>query len=331
MSAAWIGAGWLRRTSDKLLGRLILILLVALGCVQIAEGLLIAEPMRLVGADMVPTVLVAAACGVVIGLVSSLLGVAGGELIIPVFVLLFGVDVKLAGSMSMLVAMPTIAVGLLRHCGAGSVLPERAVWRATIFPLGAGSVLGAILGALALGLLSWLVAIDARLAKWGAPLALRGQVALSIGCGPGHVAGLTCDVAVETRWGDDLGAVILCGPTATLADEPRAIDGIGDPVAGGDIVARIGAYPVAAPICGTLRGMLRGGIAGEVKDKLCEVDPRPEGLAVFTGIGQRPAAIAEGVARAIDRAQSRISDAIPPVAAISEPPTSLTPEKEPRP
>lgn len=152
MSAAWIGAGWLRRTSDKLLGRLILILLVALGLLLIAEGLFVAEPTRLVGTGLIPTVLVAAACGVGIGLVSSLLGVAGGELIIPVFILLFGVDVKLAGSMSMLVGMPTIAVGLLRHFGTGSLLREGAVWRATILPLGAGSILGAILGALALGL-----------------------------------------------------------------------------------------------------------------------------------------------------------------------------------
>jgi uncharacterized membrane protein YfcA len=152
MSAAWIGAGWLRRASDKLLGRLILILLVALGLILIAEGLFKAEPTRLVGTGLIPTVLVAAACGMVIGLVSSLLGVAGGEVIIPVFILLFGVDVKVAGSMSMLVGMPTIAVGLLRHFGPGSVLRDGAVWRATVLPLGAGSVAGAVLGALALGL-----------------------------------------------------------------------------------------------------------------------------------------------------------------------------------
>ncbi len=152
MSAAWVGAGWLRRASDRLLGRLILLLLVALGLVLIAEGLFVAEPRRLVGEGLVPTLLVAAACGVVIGLVSSLLGVAGGELIIPVFILLFGVDVKLAGSMAMLVGMPTIAVGLSRHLGAGSVLRSRAVWRQTVLPLGAGSVTGAVLGALALGL-----------------------------------------------------------------------------------------------------------------------------------------------------------------------------------
>lgn len=152
MSAAWIGAGWLRGASDKLLGRLILILLVGLGCVLIAEGLFIAEPLRLIGEGMGPTLLVAAACGVVIGLVSSLLGVAGGELIIPVFILLFGADVKLAGSMSILVGIPTIAVGLMRHFGPESVLRAGPVWRRTILPLCAGSILGAILGALALNL-----------------------------------------------------------------------------------------------------------------------------------------------------------------------------------
>ncbi len=151
MSAAWVGAGWLRRVSDKLLGRLILILLVALGFVLIAEGLFVTAPARLVGDDLLTTVVVAALCGVGIGLVSSLLGVAGGELIIPVFILLFGADVKLAGSMSILVSLPTIAVGLSRHLGAGSVLRAPALWRTTLLPLCAGSVFGAILGALALG------------------------------------------------------------------------------------------------------------------------------------------------------------------------------------
>lgn len=152
MSAAWVGSGWLRRASDELLGQLILILLVALGLILIVEGLFVADPTRLVGEGVFATVLVAAACGVVIGLVSSLLGVAGGELIIPAFILLFGVDVKVAGSMSMLVGMPTIAVGLLRHFAQGSVLRETEVWRGTTLPLGLGSIAGAILGALALGL-----------------------------------------------------------------------------------------------------------------------------------------------------------------------------------
>jgi len=151
MSAAWLGGGWLRRASDTLLSQLILVLLAVLGGVLIAEGLFAVEPTRLVGAGLLPTVLVAVTCGVAVGLVSSLLGVAGGELILPVFILLFGVDMKVAGSMSILMGLPTIAVGLLRHFGTGAVLREGPVWRMTILPLGTSSILGAGLGAILLG------------------------------------------------------------------------------------------------------------------------------------------------------------------------------------
>jgi hypothetical protein len=36
------------------------------------------------------------------------MGVAGGELLIPTRVLLFGADIKLAGSLSLAVSLPTI-------------------------------------------------------------------------------------------------------------------------------------------------------------------------------------------------------------------------------
>lgn len=172
----------------------------------------------------------------------------------------------------------------------------------------------------ALGLLPWAVAVDARLSKRSAPLTLRGRAHLAIGCGPGHVACETCDLAIETQWGDRLGAVIAAGPTAALAGEPRAIEGvgrgrivyarvggviktmrdIGNPVAAGEIVARIGDTEIAAPIGGTLRGILRDGLEVVRGDKLLEVDPRPAHLAICSGIGQRPKLIAEGVARAIE-------------------------------
>lgn len=78
------------------------------------------------------------------------MGVAGGELIIPAFILLFGVDVKVAGSMRYWWGCRRC--GLLRHFAQGSVLRETEVWRGTTLPLGLGSIAGAILGALALGL-----------------------------------------------------------------------------------------------------------------------------------------------------------------------------------
>lgn len=152
ISAAWIGAGLIHRLSDRLLGRLILVLLVALGLILIAEGLLAAEPTRRVGEGIVPTLLVAALCGIGIGLVSSLLGVAGGELIIPTFILLYGLDPKLAGSISILIGLPTIAIGLARWLARDGILHDRATLTGTLVPLAAGSVLGALAGAALLGL-----------------------------------------------------------------------------------------------------------------------------------------------------------------------------------
>ena len=50
------------------------------------------------------------AAGFGIGLVASLLGVAGGEFLIPTLMLLFGADIKLAGSLSLAVSLPTMIV-----------------------------------------------------------------------------------------------------------------------------------------------------------------------------------------------------------------------------
>jgi Sulfite exporter TauE/SafE len=53
--------------------------------------------------------------GFVIGVIASLLGVAGGEFLIPTLVLLFGADIKLAGSLSLAVSLPTMLVGFTRY------------------------------------------------------------------------------------------------------------------------------------------------------------------------------------------------------------------------
>ncbi len=52
--------------------------------------------------------------GFIIGAVAALMGVAGGELLIPTLVLLFGLDVKVAGSVSLAVSLPTMLMGFAR-------------------------------------------------------------------------------------------------------------------------------------------------------------------------------------------------------------------------
>ena len=50
-----------------------------------------------------------------IGVVAALMGVAGGELLIPTIVLLYAVDIKIAGSLSLAVSLPTMLVAFARY------------------------------------------------------------------------------------------------------------------------------------------------------------------------------------------------------------------------
>ena len=88
--------------------------------------------------------------GLGIGLVSSLLGVAGGEIIIPTLVFAYGADSKLAGTASLLVTLPTVTVGIARYARRGGY--DRATLAETVAPMGAGSVIGAVVGGLLVGL-----------------------------------------------------------------------------------------------------------------------------------------------------------------------------------
>src|SRR5262249_35729230 len=51
------------------------------------------------------------ALGIVIGLVSSILGVAGGELLIPTMMFVFGADIKTAGTASIVVSVCVVTGG----------------------------------------------------------------------------------------------------------------------------------------------------------------------------------------------------------------------------
>ena len=84
--------------------------------------------------------------GIVIGAVSSLLGVAGGELIIPTLMFVFGADIRTAGTLSLLISMPSVLVGLASQ-RAQLVAAGRQDLTRVVVPLGVGSVVGAIVGA----------------------------------------------------------------------------------------------------------------------------------------------------------------------------------------
>ena len=91
------------------------------------------------------------AAGFVIGVVASLLGVAGGELLIPTLILLFGADVKLAGSLSLAVSLPTMLVGFARYSRDSTfAVLLRNRWFVVV--MAAGSIAGSFIGAMLLGI-----------------------------------------------------------------------------------------------------------------------------------------------------------------------------------
>lgn len=145
VSGAWIGPSLAHRISAASLERVILWLLVAIGLLLIADAFL---PHHSAGlADSLALRLpVALVLGVGIGLVSSLLGVAGGELIIPSLVFAFGADIVLAGTCAVLVSLPTVLVGIARYAARGAYL--RRDLQVLVAPMGLGSVVGAFLGGL---------------------------------------------------------------------------------------------------------------------------------------------------------------------------------------
>lgn len=149
--AAYVGIGVVHRLPETGLRRLILVLLVGIGVGLIVEAFLPADPGGLLRPDGPVALLVAGLCGLAIGTVSSLLGVAGGELIIPTLLFGFGAGIVAAGTVSLLVSLPTVAVGVTRHARRGTY-SDRTDLTATVVPMGVGSVIGAVLGGLLVGI-----------------------------------------------------------------------------------------------------------------------------------------------------------------------------------
>jgi uncharacterized protein len=143
LAGAWLGAGWATRLKSKTLYKVIAVLLVL-----IAFILLFSHDPQSSGEPVVSgwsQVVLGVIAGFAIGTVASLLGVAGGELLIPTLILLFGADIKLAGSLSLVVSLPTMLVGFTRYSRDQSftVLGRN---KAFIAAMAAGSIIGAFIG-----------------------------------------------------------------------------------------------------------------------------------------------------------------------------------------
>jgi uncharacterized membrane protein YfcA len=98
VTAAWFAARLLSRVTDHRLERAIAVLLMAIGLLLIGERLLPAGLPALVPAELGWQMVAGVALGLCIGTASTFLGVAGGELLIPTLIFVFGADIHTAGS-----------------------------------------------------------------------------------------------------------------------------------------------------------------------------------------------------------------------------------------
>ena len=146
LAGAWIGATWATRMRSATLYKVLAALLVVIAAALAASHLGTLEPLSLPLAARIPAGLVA---GAAIGVVAALMGVAGGELLIPTIVLLFAVDIKTAGSLSLVVSLPTMLVAFARYSRDGSFTVLRRN-RRFIIAMAAGSIAGTVLGGLLL-------------------------------------------------------------------------------------------------------------------------------------------------------------------------------------
>ncbi|MGK5171827.1 TSUP family transporter [Geodermatophilus sp. CPCC 205761] len=155
LPGAWVGASWATRIRAATLYRVLGVLLLVIAAVFAAHHL-----------DVIPQldlpIAAQGAAGVVagfgIGVVAAVMGVAGGELLIPTITLLYAVDVKLAGSLSLLVSLPTMLVAFFRYSRdqAFGVLRQHSGF---VIAMAAGSVTGSVAGGLLLGTVSQAVLV----------------------------------------------------------------------------------------------------------------------------------------------------------------------------
>ena len=170
----------------------------------------------------------------------------------------------------------------------------------------------------AIGVLKTAILIDAVMAKKNALGTNPRQAPLVIALGPGFAAGKDVHAVVETKRGHDLGRVIWQGTAQANTGVPGEMGGyteerlirapadgtwepvveIGDLVAAGEVVARVGRTEVRSQIGGVVRGLLYPGLKVCRGMKAGDVDPRGRREHCFT-ISDKARAIAGGVLEAI--------------------------------
>lgn len=145
---AYIGANYAMNLREVILNKIIFVLLIIL-----ALSMLIGHNYLSYGealfSNKIILFIVGVISGVLIGVISAILGVAGGEFIIPTLILLFGLEPKLDGSISLCISLPTMLMAFFRYSKSQQfkqILKEKTF----IVYMIIGSFIGSFIGAMLL-------------------------------------------------------------------------------------------------------------------------------------------------------------------------------------
>lgn len=141
---AYLGALLTNKIPEKPLKKILAIFLVVVGLKIGLEPFIQTPPLPFhftLGA--LEEIVLAAFIGAIIGIISGTLGVAGGEFRIPILIYIFNFDIIVAGTASLLVSIPTVAMGFLKHHQMGHINQSATI---VAMIMGVSSVLGALIG-----------------------------------------------------------------------------------------------------------------------------------------------------------------------------------------
>lgn len=140
---SYAGVNYATRINERVLNRVVVVFLIFISVVLIGHNLIFS--LQIFQLPSLLKVSFGFLAGIIIGIFSSMLGVAGGELIIPTIIVLFSVDIKLAGSLSLAISIPTILMGLFKY-RSQQRLKDVKTEQKFIVSMASGSILGAFIG-----------------------------------------------------------------------------------------------------------------------------------------------------------------------------------------
>ncbi len=143
VAGAVAGCLWRRALQVRRLKVFLGSYLVVVGLWMVYEAAAHVEHVLLVPTGT-PRLVLGVAGGLLVALVSGALGVAGGELRLPLLLYLFGMPIEIAGTFSLAVSMPTVAAGVVSDWH----LARPPGWALRIaVAMGLASVVGVMAGA----------------------------------------------------------------------------------------------------------------------------------------------------------------------------------------